>query len=60
MAKEKGRKAKRIEQNEVKIIENNLDFEHEKEEKLLNLLVEIIVKTTLKEFYETCDQVSEI
>ncbi|HZY36214.1 MAG TPA: hypothetical protein VFE53_06170 [Mucilaginibacter sp.] len=36
------------------------DFEHEKEEKLLNLLAEIIIKSTLKEFYETSDQVSSV
>ena len=35
-----------------------VDFECEKEEKLLNLLAEIVIKSTLKEFYETCDQVS--
>lgn len=27
----------------------------EKEKKLLNLIVEIIVKITLKKYYETCD-----
>jgi hypothetical protein len=35
-------------------------FEKEKEEKLLNLLAEIVIKSTLKEFYETCDQVSSV
>ena len=34
------------------------DFEQEKEEKLLNLLAEIVIKSTLKEFYETSDQIS--
>ena len=38
-------------------LKENTEFEAEKEEKLLNLLVEIIVQATLKEFYETCDQV---
>ncbi len=37
-----------------------VDFECEKEEKLLNLLAEIVIKTTLKEFYETSDQVSSV
>ncbi|MES2111871.1 MAG: hypothetical protein V4577_24150 [Bacteroidota bacterium] len=40
--------------------EKLVDFECEKEEKLLNLLAEIIIKSTLKEFYETCDQVSSV
>jgi hypothetical protein len=35
-----------------------VDFEQEKEEKLLNLLAEIVIKSTLKEFYETSDQIS--
>lgn len=38
-----------------KIAENFSDFEQEKEEKLLNLLVEIIISTTLKELYEKSD-----
>jgi len=39
---------------------NFADLEREKEEKLLNLIVEILVRITLEEFYETSDQVSEI
>lgn len=43
------------ESSEIRI-ENNLDeIEQDKEKKLLNLIVEILVKTTLKEFYETGD-----
>lgn len=32
--------------------------EREKEEKLVNLIIEIIVQSTLKEHYETCDKIS--
>ena len=55
MGKHEGRqkKPKIVEE----ILKENTEFEAEKEEKLLNLLVEIIVQTTLKEFYETCDQI---
>lgn len=38
-----------------KITKNFDEIELEKEKKLLNLIVEIIVKATLKEYYETCD-----
>ncbi|MDP2159366.1 hypothetical protein [Flavobacterium sp.] len=38
-----------------KITENFIDFEKEKEQKILNLLVEIIISTTLKELYEKSD-----
>ena len=38
-----------------KIDQNLKEIELEKEKKLLNLIVEIIVKATLKELYETCD-----
>jgi hypothetical protein len=38
-----------------KIEKETADFEHEKVEKLL---AEIIIKSTLKEFYETSDQIS--
>lgn len=38
-----------------KIYKNFEDFEREKEKKLLNLIVEIITKATLKEHYETSD-----
>ena len=46
-----------IEKNE-ELLEENTDFQLKKEEKLLNLLAEIIIKSALKEFYETCDKVS--
>ena len=36
------------------------EIEQEKEKKLLNLIVQVMVKLTLKEFYETGDQVSEV
>jgi hypothetical protein len=36
------------------------ELEREKEKKLLNLIAEVMVKITLKEFYETGDQISEI
>jgi hypothetical protein len=42
------------------IEKKTIDFEREKGEKLLNLLAEIIIKSTLKEFYETSDQVSSV
>lgn len=38
-----------------KITENFSNFEKEKEQKLLNLLVEIIISTTLKTLYENSD-----
>lgn len=34
--------------------------EKEKEEKLVNLIIEIIVQSTLKEYYEACDKISQI
>jgi len=37
------------------IKKNIEEIEREKEIKLLNLIAEIIVKATLKEYYETCD-----
>jgi hypothetical protein len=43
-----------------KIFEDFEELEREKEKKLLNLIVEVMVKKTLKEFYETGDQVPEI
>ncbi|MBE9583388.1 hypothetical protein IM792_02920 [Mucilaginibacter sp. JRF] len=41
--------------NNDKIIKDIDNIETEKEEKMLNLIAEIIVKSTLKEYYETCD-----
>ena len=38
-----------------KIAKNIEEIEREKEKKLLTLLAEIIVRITLKEYYETCD-----
>ena len=43
-----------------KISEHFEQLETENEKKLLNLIVEVMVKITLKDFYETGDQVSEI
>ncbi|MFC0514664.1 hypothetical protein ACFFGT_10645 [Mucilaginibacter angelicae] len=40
--------------------ENFEDIEREKEKKMLNLIVEIIVKATLREYYETCDQIFKV
>ena len=37
-----------------------IDFECEKEEKLLNLLAGIVIKSTLKEFYEASDQIPQV
>ena len=37
------------------IAKNLAEIEREKEEKLLNLIAEIVAKATLKEFYETSD-----
>lgn len=39
------------------IIDRN---EQIKEEKIVNLIIEIIVNSTLKEYYETCDKISEV
>lgn len=36
------------------------EMERENEKKLLNLIAKVIVEITLKEFYETGDQVPEI
>ena len=43
-----------------KIAKNIDEIELEKEKKLVNLIVEIIVKTTLKDYYEEGDQVSAV
>jgi hypothetical protein len=40
--------------------ENFEELARENEKKLLNLIVEVMVKITLKEYYETGDQVPEI
>jgi hypothetical protein len=47
-------------ENVEEISKNFKDIERENEKKLLNLIVEVMVKITLKEFYETGDQVPEI
>jgi len=43
-----------------KLLKTIEEIEREKEEKLLNLIVEIIVQATLKECYEKGDQVSAV
>jgi hypothetical protein len=40
---------------EDKILKNNEDITSEKEKKFVNLIVEIIVSATLKEYYEKSD-----
>ena len=40
---------------EDKILKTNEDIECEKEKKFVNLIVEIIVSATLKEYYEKSD-----
>jgi len=37
------------------ILKNNEEIQREKEQKLVNLFIEIIVSITLKEFYEESD-----
>jgi hypothetical protein len=51
---------KKPEENAEQTNKNFEEIERENEKKLLNLIVEVIVKITLKEFYETGDQVPEI
>lgn len=41
----------------AEIIQEN---QQKKEEKVVNLIIEIIVKSTLREYYEACDKISEI
>ena len=48
------------EEKDEKNVQNFGEMEQEKEKKLLNLIVQVMVKITLKEFYEAGDQVSEI
>lgn len=43
-----------------KILKTTDQFELEKEQKLVNLFIEIIVSSTLKEYYEKSNKVSEI
>lgn len=45
---------------EATIQEINEQREREKEEKLINLITEIIVSATLKEYYEKSNKVSKI
>ncbi|MFV8466954.1 hypothetical protein [Flavobacterium sp. LB1P62] len=42
------------------ISENFVLIEQEKEQKIVNLFIEIIVSMTLKEYYEKSDTISEI
>ncbi|MGV3761403.1 hypothetical protein [Parapedobacter sp.] len=37
------------------LLKTSEEIEKEKEEKLVNLIVQIIVEATLKEYYENCD-----
>ncbi len=37
------------------ILRTNAEIEHEKEKKFVNLIIEIIVSITLKEYYEKGD-----
>lgn len=41
--------------NDQIILETNSEIEQEKEKKLVNLIVQIIVTATLKEYYEKSD-----
>lgn len=45
---------------DYEILKNNNQFEQEKEQKFVNLIIEIIVSSTLREYYEKSDQVSEV
>lgn len=45
---------------EDRIEEIDNEVEREKEEKLVNLIIEIVVSLTLKEYYETSDKISKI
>ena len=42
------------------ISKNFVSMEEEKEQKIVNLFIEIIVSITLKEYYEKSDTISEI
>ena len=50
---------KSIEKDEL-ITKNNNEIVEEKEQKFVNLVIEIIVSSTLKEYYEKGDQISKI
>lgn len=45
---------------EIIITENIEEIEREKEQKFVNLLIEIILSKTLKEYYEKGNTISEI
>jgi len=55
-------KVKEVEtvENVEKHTQNYEEIERENEKKLLNLIAEVMVNLTMKEFYETGDQVPEI
>jgi len=55
--KEKFEAPNNIEHSIAKIDE---EIEREKEEKLVNLIIEIVVSSTLKEYYETSDKIPKI
>ncbi|WP_170292237.1 hypothetical protein [Sphingobacterium humi] len=57
MENDKQKKAPEIDKNIREIIEQR---EREKEEKFVNLITEIIVAVTLKEYYEKSDKIPEI
>lgn len=42
------------------ILKNYEKIEQEKEQKFINLMIEIIVSLTLKELYEEGDQISKV
>lgn len=44
-----------IEELDDKIARHFGELEQEKEERLITLIADVIVKMTLKEYYETCD-----
>ena len=47
-------------ENDDIVSKNYEDLEREKEQKLVNLMIEIIVSLTLKELYEESDQIFKI
>jgi hypothetical protein len=55
-----GAEDKKQEINSEEIDKKFEEIEQEKEKKLLNLIVQVMVKLTLKEFYEKGDQIPEI
>ncbi|MGJ1269702.1 hypothetical protein ACR78G_21105 [Sphingobacterium spiritivorum] len=42
------------------ILKNNEEIEVEREENFVNLVIDIIVSSTLKEYYETSDKIPSI